>query len=131
MTSARLSISVVTAIFSIVLGASCSSSSPEITAPDSPPDFSGTAAVPQEQGEILTVLVTIDPSEAGGVPQRRVHVHPNTLLLLRERDGTYRRVARSEIVPGAILRVKTTGVEYRSDPPQYDAVWIEIIPPLT
>ena len=91
------------------------------------PDFSGTTTMIRQQGDILSV--NIAPS-ASNTHERVVHVRPSTTLVIRERDGEYREVTTQNIVIGAILRVKTTGVEYRSLPPQYDATWIEIIPPL-
>jgi len=94
------------------------------------PDFAGTATSLRRHGDVVSVLIDQVQPPPAGVVKREVHIHPNTTLVIRQRDGVYRTATAEEIVIGSILRVKTTGVEYRSDPPQYDATWVEIVLPL-
>lgn len=93
------------------------------------PEFSGTATRLLHQDDVVSIRINQIPAPVVGSGEREVRIHPNTTLVIRERDGTYRSAGVEEIVIGAILRVKTTGVEYRSDPPLYDATWVEIVLP--
>jgi hypothetical protein len=126
MVALRSLFRVAPAALSFFVAAACGSTPVEVN----DPDFSGTATRLQRQGDVVSVHIGQLPPPATGVAERVVHIHPNTTLVIRERDGSYRRATADEIVIGAILRVKTTGVEYRSLPPQYDATWVEIVLPL-
>lgn len=89
-------------------------------------DFAGRVATIEIEHSVVEVRLVADPALSGG--DRVVRIDRETRLLRRERDGTYRPVSQSDITVGAFLRVKTTGVESRSLPPQYDAVWVAIVP---
>jgi hypothetical protein len=119
-------IRVASAALTIATAAACGSTPVEPTEPD----FTGTAASLQRQTDVVTVRLTQLQPPRAGYTERVVHIHPSTIMVIRQRDGSYRAATADEIVIGAILRVKTTGVEYRSDPPQYDATWVELILPL-
>jgi hypothetical protein len=118
---------IATAVVSFSVAAACGSTPVGVNEPD----FSGTATRLQRQGEVVSVRITQFPLPATGTGEREVRIHPTTVLVIRQRDGSYRAATTEEIVIGATLQVKTTGIEYRSDPPQYDATWIAIVLPLS
>ena len=90
-------------------------------------DFAGTVVSTGQTQNSVTVLIW-DSSPPSGYEERLIHILPDTRLV-REQGGALVTATPDEIVIGAIVRVKTTGVERRSIPPQYDAIWMEIIPP--
>ena len=94
------------------------------------PDFIGTATRVDQRGDDVEVWMNAFPQSTAGAGERIIHVERGTTLSMRERDGTAREVTGRDIVVGSILRVKATGVELRTLPPQYYATWVEIIPPL-
>ena len=94
------------------------------------PDFSGTVeSVREASGRVTIVLVNSTPPPSTDNSRRIVHVGPGTAVAERGRDGIYRPVQPSVIAVGAVLHVKTTGVELRSLPPQYFAVQIVVVTP--
>jgi hypothetical protein len=119
---------VATAVLSFSVVTGCGSTPVEAEPPV--PDFTGKAvSIEHRMSDVVSVLINdLRPPPEGY--QRVVHIDPGTVIVIRQRNGVYGKVGADEIVVGAILSVKTTGVEMRSLPPQYDATWIEIIPPL-
>lgn len=58
--------------------------------------------------------------------KKRVWVVRSSHVVVRQADGSLRRGGDADILTGDRVRVKTTGVEMRSAPPQYYAEWIEV-----
>lgn len=101
-------------------------------APDPPHD---------PQRELAGVIVAVDAGTpaarvtvelAGGTgaePERAVLlVSPETEIVVQRANGATRRGSLADLVRGARIRARHTGVAMRSLPPQYHAERIQVLP---
>jgi hypothetical protein len=97
-------------------------------APSAPikPDFLGTATyVTAHGGEPLEI--GLESFEQAERVYRIVWVYPSTRLTIRVGNQTSQPGSINDIVAGSTLLIKTDGAERRSDPAQYDAIWVEVV----
>jgi hypothetical protein len=85
---------------------------------DRPADFSGIILALREQAASEHVLETVVERSVGDTAI--VRVTQTTRIYARLADGGLQSVDRQVLAAGDSVEVWTTGVEYRSLPPQYD-----------
>lgn len=92
--------------------------------PTEAPDLRGEIEdVNPRSGEGLSFRVGPDP-DGGRTAPYVVHVSDSTRILRREAGGEAREAAASDLRPGAVVDVWTTGVELRSYPAQVFATTV-------
>lgn len=115
----RVFSSVGSGILGAMLLASCGTGALDVTNPD----FQGAVdRVTAQPDGLLVRLTAVEPSPT----VRLVSVTESTRIFVRDAGGSLIRGTLQEIQPGNTVRVRTTGHEMRSDPPQYVAVWVEV-----
>ena len=108
----------------IVIGGLLISCSPSPLDP-ADADFHGTVnAVRLVQGGADIKLTNVSPAQ--GSSTKVVLVGPTTEIRLLGANRRESVAELSDVSVGAVVAVKTSGTEYRSDPPQYEATWIAI-----
>ena len=85
---------------------------------DTPADFSGIILGLQDQASSEHALETVVERSVGDTAV--VRVMQTTRIYARLADGGLQSVDRHDLAAGDSVEVWTTGVEYRSLPPQYD-----------
>jgi hypothetical protein len=99
-------------------------------------DFEGTVeSVQQGVNGTAVVIGDIEPAPGPGPSgdpagelflKKHVWIVANSSVLVRQPDGSLRSGSAADIAAGARVRVKTTGAEVRTLPPQYYARWVEV-----
>lgn len=106
-------------ILGALLLAACNTGALDVT----DADFQGAVdRVTAEPDGHLVRLTAVEPSPT----VRLVSITDRTSIFVREAGGSLIPGTFQDIQPGNTVRVRTTGIEMRSDPPQYVAVWIEV-----
>jgi hypothetical protein len=99
-------------------------------------DFEGTVeSVQQDVNGTAVVIGDIEPAPGPGPAgdpagefylKKQVWIVANSSVLVRQPDGSLRSGSAADIAVGTRVRVKTTGTEVRTLPPQYYARWVEV-----
>lgn len=108
------------AVLTVVVSACASSTAPGEA------DLAGTVLEVAPQGAYHIVRIMRSGTTASGPESEAlVHVTGTTPVLIPSVEGVAGGTI-TDLRVGTRVRVKTTGVEYRSLPPQYRAVWVEL-----
>lgn len=122
----------------LALLVACSDSPLDVTQPD----FRGTVELVTLQPDDAHVRAQVLLTDIGPAPgvasmgdpaaelflKKLLLIRSSTQIVLRQPDGSHRVGALSDIREGGVLSIKHTGVEMRSLPPRYEAVWVEVSP---
>jgi hypothetical protein len=118
---------------SIVLGVSICAFLASCNGPSGPreAEFTGTAKYVNPYSD-QRLEIGVESFEAGQQVERIVWVYPTTDITVRtESQTTASAGSADDISAGARLLVRTDGTARRSDPPQFDAISVEVILPPT
>ncbi len=93
-------------------------------------EFTGVIATVQPGTVVTRVLVTVtEGSELSTSRSEQLYlrVTKDTEIVVPQADGTLTAGGVRDLVVGARVRARHTGVEFRSNPPQYPATRVEIL----
>ena len=117
----------VSIVCSITLAAACGSSPSET---DQSGVFVGTVGeVFTNRTPILLALVNVVEPANMGFHTIMVYVTEETQILVEDGDGSIRVGSVEDLTMGSLAKVRSTGVMWRSEPPQIKAVSIEVTEP--
>lgn len=84
-------------------------------------------SISQEASTFRLHLRRVPAARRAQVEEAIARFSKSTPIILKRADGSLASGDTDDLMPTAVARVCITGVEYRSDPPQYDATKIAIL----
>jgi hypothetical protein len=98
--------------------------------PTRPTDFDFAGRVKYVEMHDQYIDVGLESFEQGQTVQRILWVLPSTFVSTRVQNETFWRTGDiHDIAVGSDISVKTDGFARRSNPPQFEAIWVEVVLP--